>query len=205
MQLKSIFHSINRNEQSYSSTDNVMLTSTTLRLGSQHYCAHCGEKASPVQAGLCSFAYVSVSYHDRDFETTDHRCYCPEALQEMTDNLALDVLDMKQKSFLTERDDVPEKVLKVLMSAKRISFHDLKHLSITIGHSDDSFFEANKSEISLFAKDSYFFERPLALFASAVNKQVEALISRQKDELTRKIEKMKNPLPIELTAAKEIA
>ncbi|MCY9864991.1 hypothetical protein OTK49_20965 [Vibrio coralliirubri] len=130
-----VYAALFHGQNSYSSTKQCSLSSTTFKLNYKQHCIHCGEKAKPIQAGLADWGYLN--HH----ETTAHRCDCNEAFEEMIECLAITLfysaMDTSQKhemfpTYTIKKEKYIELISKMAESELPLNGCDPQTLKVTI-------------------------------------------------------------------------
>lgn len=179
--LKHLFHQqvfTGKREEHYQSTKYPELTSTTFELARSHHCIHCGSKALPVQKT------IEDRFNDfvTDYIDAGYRCTCTDAIREMASNLAFTMFDFP-RSFKCNFNRIPDKIVTKIMEKKKTFSIDLFSAKgngeIIAGSSNESFLSKNKDKIKLYVEDSYFHERPLAIFMDIVQSEFDGFMEKE--------------------------
>lgn len=131
--------------KSYSSTQTPTLTSATISMFGKTLCAHCHQKALPVQKIIHRRAPAFPDYEDAGY-----RCTCKGAMHEMAMRLAADHLQLE--GIAPESVTVDKKALQELVKTVPCrDLHDLQRTNngnVTQGKANAyQFFRENENEL----------------------------------------------------------
>lgn len=152
----------------YSTKEHTELVSTTFTFSGTHYCVHCGEKAHAVQAGIRSH---------NCYDTTDFRCVCDGAMDEVAKLLAYEMGNFEQFDFVRKPQSrqPSSSILKMLISkVSRLSMNDLNaNCEVYAGYASERFIHENSHEIKFNLHDAFYKDRPFTKFMNRVKDHYE--------------------------------
>ncbi|MGD1527170.1 hypothetical protein [Vibrio harveyi] len=187
----------------YSSSRLTTLVSTTFKLCGSWHCIHCGQKALPVQAGL-----VELHPSDKHYETTDYRCNCENALDEIANLIAMDMTDTSPAKPNIKA--VPRDLyLKILGSASESYLpltggsraHSVNATTPVIVQASNIDSESFLKFIERYEKNIYFSvqsfkETPVGQFLQLIETKAEQYRVEQLENLQREINKFEKPISL---------
>lgn len=186
----------------YSTSQYTTLISTTFKLFSRTYCIHCGKIAKAVQGGLSNLVNGEGKYYD----TTDHRCTCNDAIDEMAENLAACIggfesdfsenLVISREHYLQIIQSLSNTYLPLSDNGESRNGLSPKIIKSSPRTTERFLDEASKHTIKIYLQDDYYKDTPLARFLKMVESRIEQKRQEKLEALQKEMAKISEPISI---------
>lgn len=177
----------------YSSTENMQLMSTTFSMAGSHYCIHCGSGARNIQGGLSRHNRYTEFEH---YETTDRRCTCDGAIEEMIENIAVNKLGVEtEEKYVPVPRDVYLKVLSSFddrylpLDGELDKYHMIPSITIASPGSVGRFLKENNQTIKRYMADDFYVDHPLRKLIERVDSKISELRNKHIEQAKQTLER----------------